>query len=141
MIYVYFFAGYGSRKPEQLRQGRLDLLTNDECLRNLLNDTYDNYERTIATNKVVCAGSVPTTFGINSCRVRILLGFLFLKFNDFVFFFFCNFINYKKKNSRSKKDIISRIYFDPNVISRSPHSFCRSYVLLKLQFNAITAMF
>ena len=56
-----------------LRQGRLNLMSNEECLRNLLNDSTfpeKTIKDALKTKKFVCAGSTPTTYGVTICKVR-----------------------------------------------------------------------
>lgn len=62
--------------PSNLRQGRQNLMSNKECLRNALMDD-SLYNETyiwgqLRTNKYICAGSTPTSYGVNVCRVRFL---------------------------------------------------------------------
>lgn len=60
------------RFPTNLRQGRLNLMSNEECLRNLLSDsTFEEkiINDTLRTNKFICAGSMPTTYGVTICKV------------------------------------------------------------------------
>ena len=52
----------------------MNLMTDDECAQNLANlgsRTQEYYKHYITQRHVICAGSAPTTYGINSCWVRL----------------------------------------------------------------------
>lgn len=58
--------------PTSLMQGRMNLMTFKECenyIDNLTKAERARYQRVEGSNRI-CAGSVPTAHGINTCWVR-----------------------------------------------------------------------
>ena len=61
--------------PKYLMQGRMNIMTIDECAKNLEKTGTQFvliYKNELETRPIFCAGSFPSTYGINSCRVNIV---------------------------------------------------------------------
>lgn len=61
-----------STNTRYLMQGRMNLMSDEECAENLAEITgskASNFKDVITQKKLICAGSAPTMYGINSCQV------------------------------------------------------------------------
>ena len=59
-------------KPTYLMQGRMNLMTDEECGQNIANiawQTPEYYSNFVRERYLICAGSAPTKFGVSACSV------------------------------------------------------------------------